>query len=103
MPTAATKFVMDSGAGKCGTSDMSLLSNVQPCKDITISGAFGPSTVPTHAEPALIKWEAEKGSLKDAAAVEKSDKDGRRKAAAEAKRLAQSLLREQENKCFCSS
>jgi hypothetical protein len=47
--TAATRFVMDSGAGKCGTSDLSLLSNVKPCKDVTVSGAFGPSTTPTHA------------------------------------------------------
>ena len=47
--TSATKFVMDSGAGKCGTSDLTLLSNVQLCKDITVSGAFGPSTVPTHS------------------------------------------------------
>jgi hypothetical protein len=47
--TTAPKFIMDSGAGKCGTSDLTLLSHVQPCTDITVSGAFGPSTVPTHA------------------------------------------------------
>lgn len=47
--TTATKYVMDSGAGKCGTSDLTLLRDVQPCKDITISGAFGPSTMPTQA------------------------------------------------------
>ena len=40
---------MDSGAGKCGTSDISLLKDVRPCHDITVTGAFGPSTAPTQA------------------------------------------------------
>ena len=47
--TTTSKFIMDSGAGKCGTSDISLLKDVRPCHDITVTGAFGPSTAPTQA------------------------------------------------------
>ena len=45
---ASTKYIMDSGAGKSGTSDLSLLKNAIPCQGITVTGAFGPSTAPTH-------------------------------------------------------
>ena len=48
MSSTSTKFIMDSGAGKCGTSNLSILKNVIPCQDITVTGAFGPSTSPTH-------------------------------------------------------
>ena len=47
--TNKTKFVMDSGAGKCGTSDPSLLRDIRPCTDITVSGAFSPSASPIQA------------------------------------------------------
>ena len=48
MSSTSTKFIMDSGAGKCGTSDLSILKNIVPCQDITVTGAFGPSTAPPH-------------------------------------------------------
>ena len=44
-----TRFIMDSGAGKSGTSNLSLLKNVKACSDIQVTGAFGPSTTPSHA------------------------------------------------------
>ena len=39
---------MDSGAGKCGTSNLALLKNVTACQGITVNGAFGPSVNPAH-------------------------------------------------------
>ena len=48
MSSTSNKFIMDSGTGKCGTSDLTLLKNVVPCQDITVTGAFGPSTAPSH-------------------------------------------------------
>ena len=48
MSSNRTTFVMDSGAGKCGTSNLALLNNVTACQGITVNGAFGPSVNPTH-------------------------------------------------------
>ena len=49
MASQETTIIMDSGAGRTGTSDMSLLSNVQPSNTTTIvSGAFGPPIKPSH-------------------------------------------------------
>ena len=43
-----TAFVMDSGAGKCGTSNLAFLNNVTACQGITVNGAFGPFVNPAH-------------------------------------------------------
>ena len=43
-----TTFVMDSGAGKCGTSNLVLLKNITACQGITVNGAFGTSVNPAH-------------------------------------------------------
>ena len=41
-------IIMDSGAGRTGTSDMSLLRNVKPSYSTTVTGAFGPAIKPSH-------------------------------------------------------
>jgi hypothetical protein len=41
-------FIMDSGAGRTGTSDLSLLKNVKPSNGTTVTGAFGPTITATH-------------------------------------------------------
>ena len=41
-------IIMDSGAGRTGTSDMSLLKNVKPAPSTTVTGAFGPSINASH-------------------------------------------------------
>lgn len=46
-PTEPT-FIMDSGAGRTGTADLSLLRNVKPNLHTTVNGAFGPAIKPTH-------------------------------------------------------
>jgi hypothetical protein len=43
-----TTFIMDSGAGRTGTADLSLLRNVKPNLHTTVNGAFGPAIKPTH-------------------------------------------------------
>ena len=48
MSTTATTIIMDSGAGRTGTSDMSLLRNVKPSHTTTVTGAFGPAIKPSH-------------------------------------------------------
>ena len=48
MRTKETTIIMDSGAGRTGTSDMSLLRNVQPSHTTTVTGAFGPAIKPSH-------------------------------------------------------
>ena len=44
-----TTFVMDSGASKCGISNLALLKNVTACQGITVNGAFGPCVNPVHS------------------------------------------------------
>ena len=39
---------MDSGAGKCGTSNLAVLKNVTACQGITVNGAFGPYVNQAH-------------------------------------------------------
>lgn len=41
-------FIMDSGAGRTGTSDLSVLKNVKPSTATTVTGAFGPTITATH-------------------------------------------------------
>ena len=48
MSTTTTTIIMDSGAGRTGTSDMSLLRNVKPSHTTTVTGAFGPAIKPSH-------------------------------------------------------
>ena len=48
MHNTETTIIMDSGAGRTGTSDMSLLRNVQPSYTTTVTGAFGPAIKPSH-------------------------------------------------------
>ena len=48
MATQENSFIMDSGAGRTGTSDLSLLRNVKPSHATTVTGAFGPAIKPTH-------------------------------------------------------
>ena len=43
-----TTIVMDYGAGRTGTPDMTLLRNVQPSYTTTVTGAFGPAIKPFH-------------------------------------------------------
>ena len=48
MYSKETTIIMDSGAGRTRTSDMSLLRNVQPSHSTTVTGAFGPAIKPSH-------------------------------------------------------
>ena len=48
MATQACTIIMDSGAGRTGTSDMSLLKNIKPSHGTTVTGAFGPAITPLH-------------------------------------------------------
>lgn len=48
MHSKENTIIMDSGAGRTGTSDMSLLRNVQPSHTTTVTGAFGPAIKPSH-------------------------------------------------------
>ena len=48
MSSTTTTIIMDSGAGRTGTSDMSLLRNVKPSHTTTVTGAFGPAIKPSH-------------------------------------------------------
>lgn len=48
MSSADRVFIMDSGAGRTGTSDLSLLKNVKPSTGTTVTGAFGPTIKATH-------------------------------------------------------
>ena len=48
LSTSTSSYIMDSGAGRTGTSHLHLLKNVQPNANTTVSGAFGPSIQPTH-------------------------------------------------------
>ena len=48
MATQETTFIMVSGAGRTGASDLSLLRNVKPSFDTTVTSAFGPAIKPTH-------------------------------------------------------
>ena len=48
LSTSSPSYIMDSGAGRTGTSHLHLLKNVQPNANTTVSGAFGPSIQPTH-------------------------------------------------------
>jgi Zinc finger C-x8-C-x5-C-x3-H type (and similar) len=41
-------FIMDSGAGRTGTSDLSLLKNVKASTATTVTGAFGPTITASH-------------------------------------------------------
>ena len=43
LSTSSPSYIMDSGAGRTGTSHLHLLKNVQPNANTTVSGAFGPS------------------------------------------------------------
>jgi hypothetical protein len=48
MSSKKNTFIMDSGAGRTGTSHLELLRDVKPAHETTVTGAFGPSVKPTH-------------------------------------------------------
>ena len=48
MATQASTIIMDSGAGRTGTSDMTLLKNIKLSHGTTVTGAFGPAITPSH-------------------------------------------------------
>lgn len=63
MSSKEIDIIMDSGAGRTGTSDMSLVRNVQPegTSTTTVTGAFGHAIKPSHTgtfgpPPAAVLW-----------------------------------------------